>query len=283
MAVDNISFNVNAGEIFGFIGPNGAGKTTTIKLILGLLRPTSGQINLMGQSPNNPSSRRDIGFLPEYPYFYDHLTGQELLSYYGTLAGIQRSLIPARVKEAVNRVKLDPKWLNVKLRTYSKGMTQRLGLAQAIMSHPKLLILDEPMSGLDPMGRRDVRLLIESLNQEGVTIFYSSHVLSDVEAICHRVAIIIQAKVRKLGTISDILKGENTQYAVTLEQPVGGHLLPEHITGTFDGKVFVCSHNADKGRFINWASQEHYAIKTVQEQKQSLEQVLAKEVNQPHL
>jgi ABC-2 type transport system ATP-binding protein len=204
-AVKSITLDVPEGSLYGFIGPNGAGKTTTIKTLMGLLRPTSGSVRLMGKDPQDPSSRASVGFQPEQPYFYDYLTGMELLMFYGRLSGLRGQELSKRIDEACALCKVESSWLARRLRTYSKGMSQRLGLAQSVLHKPKLLVLDEPMSGLDPMGRRDVRLAMLELHQGGTTIFYSSHVLSDVEEICTHAAMVVRGTLRVSGTLSDIL------------------------------------------------------------------------------
>jgi ABC-2 type transport system ATP-binding protein len=201
-----ISLEVKKGEVFGFIGPNGAGKSTTIKVLTGLLRKDSGEVLILGKSPNDTKSRVNLGYLPEQPYFYDSLSGHELLKFYGGLSGLKGKLLEERIQWALKLVNADADWIHRHLRTYSKGMQQRVGLAQAILHKPELLILDEPMSGLDPLGRRDVREAILSLNKEGSTVFYSSHILSDVEAISNRVAMIIDGKISHTGTIEEITK-----------------------------------------------------------------------------
>jgi len=201
-----ISLEVKKGEIFGFIGPNGAGKSTTIKVLTGLLRKDSGDVLILGKDPNESKNRANLGYLPEQPYFYDSLSGYELLKFYGGLSGLKGKLLEERIHWALKLVNADADWIYRRLRTYSKGMQQRVGLAQAILHKPELLILDEPMSGLDPLGRRDVREAILTLNREGSTVFYSSHILSDVEAISNRVAMIIDGKIVHTGTIDEIGK-----------------------------------------------------------------------------
>jgi ABC-2 type transport system ATP-binding protein len=204
-AVRAIDLEVPEGALYGFIGPNGAGKTTTIKSLMGLLRPTAGTVRIMGRNPLDPESRREVGFQPEQPYFYDHLTGLELLRYYGHLAGVSGRELSSRIDEACALCKVEGSWLGRRLRTYSKGMSQRLGLAQSILARPRLLVLDEPMSGLDPMGRRDVRLAMLELHKRGTTIFYSSHVLSDVEEVCTHAAMVVSGTLRVAGTLDQIL------------------------------------------------------------------------------
>lgn len=204
-AVKSVTLDVPEGALYGFIGPNGAGKTTTIKTLMGLLRPTSGTVALMGKDPLDPASRAQVGFQPEQPYFYDYLTGRELLMFYGRLSGMRGRELSNRIDEACALCKVEISWLSRRLRTYSKGMSQRLGLAQSILHQPRLLILDEPMSGLDPMGRRDVRLAMLELHKAGTTIFYSSHVLSDVEEVCTHAAMVVRGTLRVSGTLTDIL------------------------------------------------------------------------------
>ncbi len=194
---------VEEGEIFGFLGPNGAGKTTTLKLLMGLIFPTSGSARILGKDWSDPAVKAQVGFLPEQPYFYDYLTARELLEYYGQLSGVPAKKLGARVEAILGRVGL-PDVGGVQLRKFSKGMLQRVGIAQAILHDPKLVFLDEPMSGLDPMGRREVRELIQQLRQEGKTVFFSTHILSDAEALCDRVAIIHQGEVRGVGAVANL-------------------------------------------------------------------------------
>lgn len=205
-AVRGIDLTVPQGAVYGFIGPNGAGKTTTIKSLVGLLRPTSGTVRVWGGNPFDPVVRRRIGFMPEQPYFYDHLSGLELLEYFGHLSGLTGAALKDAIERACDLCRISD-WRLRRLRTYSKGMGQRLGLAQAILHRPELLILDEPMSGLDPIGRRDVRHILKSLHGEGTTIFYSSHVLSDVEELCTHAAMIVSGTVRREGDLEQILSG----------------------------------------------------------------------------
>ena len=198
-----LHLTVEDGEIFGFLGPNGAGKTTTLKLLMGLVFPSAGSARILGMEFNDPRVKAQIGFLPEQPYFYDYLTARELLSYYAQLSGVAPGDRPRRVSEMLDRVGLRDAG-GVQLRKFSKGMLQRVGIAQAILHDPKIVFLDEPMSGLDPMGRREVRDLMEQLKQEGKTMFFSTHILSDAEALCDRVAIIHQGELRGTGAIADL-------------------------------------------------------------------------------
>jgi ABC-2 type transport system ATP-binding protein len=202
-ALHPLHLKVEDGEIFGFLGPNGAGKTTTLKLLMGLVFPTAGSARLLGKEWTDPEVKAQIGFLPEQPYFYDHLTAHELLNYYAQLSGVPAKERSRRVAATLERVGLR-NVQGVQLRKFSKGMLQRVGIAQAILHEPKLVFFDEPMSGLDPMGRREVRDLIEQLKHEGKTVFFSTHILSDAEALCDRVAIIHQGEVRTIGAVADL-------------------------------------------------------------------------------
>jgi ABC-2 type transport system ATP-binding protein len=202
-ALRPLHLTVEEGEIFGFLGPNGAGKTTTLKILMGLVFPTSGSARILGHDWTDPAIKAQIGFLPEQPYFYDHLTAHELLNYYGQLSGVPAHGRQSRIESTLQRVGLhDIKRLQ--LRKLSKGMLQRVGIAQAILHDPKLVFLDEPMSGLDPLGRREVRDLIEQLKQEGKTVFFSTHILSDAEALCDRVAILHQGELRGVGAVETL-------------------------------------------------------------------------------
>ena len=202
-ALHPLQLTVEDGEIFGFLGPNGAGKTTTIKLLMGLVFPSAGSARILGREWTDPSVKAQIGFLPEQPYFYDYLTAHELLEYYGQLSGVPAKQRKQRVEQVLDKVGLRDVQ-GVQLRKFSKGMLQRVGIGQAILHDPKLVFFDEPMSGLDPMGRREVRDLMEQLKHEGKTVFFSTHILSDAEALCDRVAIIHKGELRGVGAIEDL-------------------------------------------------------------------------------
>jgi ABC-2 type transport system ATP-binding protein len=203
-ALHPLHLQVEEGEIFGFLGPNGAGKTTTHKMLMGLVFPTSGSARILGMEINDPRMKAQIGFLPEQPYFYDYLTARELLEYYGQLSGVPAKDRSRRVREILARVGLTDS-AAVQLRKFSKGMLQRVGIAQAILHDPRVVFFDEPMSGLDPMGRREVRDLMVQLKREGKTVFFSTHILSDAEALCDRVAIMNLGQLRGVGAVSDLL------------------------------------------------------------------------------
>ena len=204
-ALDGLNLEVYRGEIFGFLGPNGAGKSTTIKLLMHLLHPTSGDARILGEPVSKVSMHRKIGYLPENPYFYDYLTPAELLTYAGRLFGMRGAPLAKKVESLLESVGLSHA-RNLQLRKFSKGMIQRIGIAQAIINDPEVVFLDEPMSGLDPLGRMEVRRIITSLKSRGVTVFFSSHILPDVEALCDRIAILNRGKLQEMGTLDQILK-----------------------------------------------------------------------------
>jgi ABC-2 type transport system ATP-binding protein len=203
-ALDRLSLEVEAGEVFGFLGPNGAGKTTTLKLLTQLVYPTSGRAEIFGRPVGELAVKRRLGYLPENPYFYDYLTAEELLSYFAGLFGYSPAERRARASRLLDEVGIGRE-RRLQLRKFSKGMLQRVGIAQAIIHDPELVIFDEPMSGLDPLGRRDVRALILRLRDRGCTVFFSSHVLSDAESLCSRVAILAKGRLMKSGRLSDML------------------------------------------------------------------------------
>ena len=203
-ALSGLDLAVEPGEIFGFVGPNGAGKTTTIKIFAGLQRATAGEARIFGVSCNDPRSRRRLGFLPERPYFYQHLSAREALRFYGELCELETAVNRRRSEELLERVDL-VRFADVPLRKYSKGMLQRVGLCQALLHDPELVILDEPMSGLDPMGRALVAQLIREEQERGRTVFFSSHILHDVQTLCDRVAVLVGGELRAMGPISELL------------------------------------------------------------------------------
>jgi ABC-2 type transport system ATP-binding protein len=203
-ALDGVSLTVQQGEVFGFLGGNGAGKTTTIKILMRLMYPTSGAARLLGVDVDEVAMHARIGYLPEQPYFYDYLTARELVEYCGELFGLRRAQRRARAAEVLERVHLDRGVWDRQLRKFSKGMLQRVGLAQALINEPELVVLDEPMSGLDPIGRRQVRDLIGDLRTRGTTVFFSSHIVADIEVLCDRVAILRGGRVAHLGRLDDL-------------------------------------------------------------------------------
>ena len=212
-ALDSLSLEVYRSEIFGFLGPNGAGKTTTLKLLMRLIFPTAGSAHILGHTIDDVATRSRIGYLPENPYFYDYLTGRELLLYTSDLFGMPKSKARAKADQLLELVGLGGDRADRQLRKYSKGMLQRIGIAQALVNDPEIVFMDEPMSGLDPIGRREVRDLMLGLRNQNKTIFFSSHILSDVEALCDRAAILSRGKLVRLGTVEE-LTGEGSAMEV---------------------------------------------------------------------
>ena len=226
-AVDDVTFELEAGQAFGLLGPNGAGKTSVVKMIAGLIRPDSGSISLFGSNPGNPAARAELGFAPEDPDFPKFLRAPEVLDYFASLLGLDDAERKRRIPETLEFAGLEAERRQV--RQFSKGMKQRLGIAQAILGRPKLLILDEPTADLDPMGRRDVRALIERLKQSGVAILLNSHLLSEVERVCDNVAILARGRVLKEGTMSEVVpEGSNLEEVfvqlVEANQPQRDHM-----------------------------------------------------------
>ncbi|HZT44132.1 MAG TPA: ABC transporter ATP-binding protein [Chthonomonadaceae bacterium] len=222
VAVNNLNLEVQEGEIFGFLGRNGAGKTTTIKMLLGLIFPTAGDATILGKPMGDNNVKKELAYLPEETYFYDSMTGWDLLDFYARLFRIPEPERRRRVKLALEKVRLQPEAWKRSIRGYSKGMRQRTGIAQALINDPKLLFLDEPTSGLDPIAHAELRDIVASLRHEGKTVFLSSHQLADVELICTRVAIIHRGKLLKTGTLKELLAGEHTEIVVRGESLTNG-------------------------------------------------------------
>ena len=221
-AVDGLSLEVRRGEVFGFLGPNGAGKTTTLKILMGLIYPTSGAAWIFGRSVGDALAKAKVGFLPESPYFYDYLTGREFLKFYGHLFGLWGKILDTRIDELLELVGMAHA-RDLQLRKFSKGMLQRVGIAQALINDPELVVLDEPMSGLDPVGRKEVRDLILRLKESGKTIVFSSHILHDAELLCDRVAMILKGRLVASGHVSELID-QGTTHSVEL---VIDHLSPD--------------------------------------------------------
>jgi ABC-2 type transport system ATP-binding protein len=225
--LSELSLNVGEGEVFGYLGPNGAGKTTTLKLLMDLLRPTSGEVRILGRPAGDVRTKRQVGFLPEQANFYEYLTGREILSFYGQLLGLDRPTRRERVERLARQLRIESA-LDLPLRKYSKGMLQRVGLAQALLNDPKVVLLDEPMSGLDPIGRREVRDLLLRLKSEGRTVFFSSHIIPDVEVVCDRVGILVGGRLVAQGPIDEILGVRIASIEVTASQ------VPPEVMGALD-------------------------------------------------
>jgi ABC-2 type transport system ATP-binding protein len=220
-ALHGVDLEIEEGEVFGFLGPNGAGKTTTIRILLGLICPTAGSGHVLGRAFGSVESRRALGFLPDSPNFYQYLTARELLEFAGKLHGIHAPERGRRIEETLDRVGLAGPARPRRLRTYSRGMLQRVGIAQAILHRPRLVILDEPMNGLDPIGRAEFRDLVLSLKNDGVTVFLSSHVLADIETTADRVAILDRGRIVRAGSLREILAGDGRTIELSFELAQG--------------------------------------------------------------
>jgi ABC-2 type transport system ATP-binding protein len=274
----DLGFAVEAGEIFGFIGNNGAGKTTTIKLSLGLIFPDGGSVRLFGRPPGERRARERVGFLPENPYLYDYLTGAEFLDFHARLFGLDAAARRRRVGELLDRVGLGNRG-GRQLRHYSKGMLQRIGLAQALINDPDLVMLDEPMSGLDPIGRREVRDLILELKARGRTVFFSTHILSDTEMICDRVGLLVRGRLKALGRVEELLQAEPGVWEVTLRG------LPEHglpcgkLVSRREERILVrVESQADLQRLIAAVQRQGGSLLSVTPARRSLEDLMVEEV-----
>ncbi|MEE9119959.1 MAG: ABC transporter ATP-binding protein [Syntrophobacteria bacterium] len=274
LALDNLSLTVNEGEIFGFLGPNGAGKSTTIKLLCDLIRPTSGRAAILEQDVRRPEARRRMGYLPENPSYYAFLTGWELLGFHGTIHGMPRSLIQEHGKRLLEMLELADA-ANRPLRTYSKGMVQRLGIAAALIHDPLVLIFDEPMSGLDPVGRKLVADLMLAMRDRGRVIFFSTHILHDVEVICDRIGIINKGELQFCGTLPDMISGSFSSYEVLLRR-----VLPEQVEAlaqkghnpvSFEDKVKVDIEKGDLAAFMASFMQENVELILIEPKRLNLE------------
>jgi ABC-2 type transport system ATP-binding protein len=234
-AVKSLSLTINTGETFGFLGPNGAGKTTTLKMLMGIIFPTSGSARILGRDCLDPHVKQKIGFLPEQPYFYDYLSAPELLDYYAQLSGVPKTQRAERIGKLLERVGLSDVG-KLQLRKFSKGMLQRVGIAQAIVHDPEVVFLDEPMSGLDPLGRHEVRELIQGLKDQGKTIFFSTHILSDAEALCDRVAVVHRGELRGVSVVNELrsrvtAKTEVIWQGASMLATVSKSVIDPHVTG----------------------------------------------------
>jgi ABC-2 type transport system ATP-binding protein len=262
-AVEDLSLEVRRGEIFGFLGPNGAGKTTTIKMLMGLIFPTSGSGHVLGKPIGNIEAKRKLGFLPETPYFYDYLTPEEFLDLAGALGDVPKAERKKRADALIERVGLGHARGRA-LRKFSKGMLQRVGIAQALIHEPELVVLDEPMTGLDPIGRKEMRDLILELRKEGKTIFFSTHILSDVELICDRVGIVVNGKIRDVGKLSELLSPKLLATEVVLKNGAGE-------------KVHSLAGDADVDSFVKDALARGEHLVSVTPRRESLEDLFVRE------
>ncbi len=281
-ALDKLSLTVEQGEIFGFLGANGAGKTTTLKLLMRLTFPTEGNARILGADIDDVSMHQHIGYLPENPYFFDYLTAREFLEYCAELFGYPAAVRRQRAADLLQRVQLDEKRWNTQLRKFSKGMLQRVGLAQALINDPEVVFLDEPMSGLDPIGRREVRDLISSLQSGGKTVFMCSHILSDIEVLCDRVAILKKGKLAHSGRLNDLrsLTGKANNVEIIVSGTNGQSLsneLSDHdqflISETADGVRVEVPEEKDVDAVIAAIRKSNGKLVSVQAVKQSLEEL----------
>jgi ABC-2 type transport system ATP-binding protein len=275
--LENLDLDVRRGEVLGYLGPNGAGKTTTLKLLTGLLKPTHGRAWLNGIPIEHTQSRRGLGFLPEQPYFYDYLNGVEYLELAAGLSGLPGGEAHRRARHWLSRVGLSdrPRLL---LRKYSKGMLQRLGLAAALIHDPDLLILDEPMSGLDPFGRRDVRELILEQHQRGATVLFSSHILPDVEMLCDRVAIVFEGRLLKVASVTELMSGGPDRVLIrctgspVLEVPPPWRELIERRERGEESE-FILSDGGPLNEVLEWLLRSGATVRAVTPQRASLEEL----------
>jgi len=278
-ALDGASFELGRGEVFGLLGPNGAGKSTTFKCLIGLVTPDRGRVEILGDPPG-PQANRRLGFLPEQPMFYEYLSARELLDWVGRLHGLDRVERERRARELLERVGLQGAE-DQRLRGYSKGMLQRVGLAQALIGRPEILILDEPMSGLDPLGRHFVRDLILELRRAGTTVLFSSHVLSDAEQLCDRVAILIRGRVRREGTMRELAPQGGRGYELSLAGPEAQRRAAElgPVVQVAAGEVQI--HAADEAavaRALARALELGLAVRAIAPRRRSLEEAFLDEI-----
>jgi len=289
-ALGGLSLTVEQGEIFGFLGANGAGKTTTLKLLMRLIFPTSGSARILGHDISDVSMHSQIGYLPENPYFYDYLTATEFLNFCGELCGIPRNVCEQRGRDLLTRVGLEETKWKTQLRKFSKGMLQRVGLAQALINDPKIVFLDEPMSGLDPIGRREVRDLIASLRDDGKTVFMCSHILSDIEVLCDRVAILKGGRLAQVGALDDLRR--NVTGRNVIEVIVGGSdgnalrsYLPDEdrykLNSTPAGLRIEVADEKDVDQVIAALRKSGGTLISVQPVRQSLEELFLEEPRPP--
>jgi len=277
-ALDGLTLEVRSGQIFGFLGGNGAGKTTTIKILMGLLHPTTGEAKILGQDISEIDVHRRLGYCPENPYFYDYLTPLELLNYFGEIFGLNSQKRKERSTDLLNAVGLQKSDWNKHLRKFSKGMLQRVGLAQSLLNDPEIIFLDEPMSGLDPIGRREIRELIAGLRTHGKTVFMSTHILSDIESLCDEVAILSRGKLTATGNLQDLLTNNSDRqgFEVTIAN-IGDSALRSIVSGSFNvneqasGAIVTCADEGEVEAVISAARSAGGKLISVQQVKQSLE------------
>jgi ABC-2 type transport system ATP-binding protein len=287
-ALDDLSLDVPAGQIFGFLGGNGAGKTTTIKILMGLLFPTSGTAEIFGRGITETDVHAQIGYCPENPYFYDYLTPLELMNYFGSIFGLNANLIKGRTGELLTAVGLSENDWKKQLRKFSKGMLQRVGLAQSLINDPGIVFLDEPMSGLDPIGRREIRELIAGLRDQGKTVFMSTHILSDIEALCDEVAILKRGKLAAKGHLQQLLAQEgassnNFEIIVTNVDSTALQRSLGNVDGLeFDqrpsGSMIRCQNESDIDVVLSAVRANAGNLVSIQQVRQSLEDLFTRDI-----
>lgn len=285
-ALDDLSLSVEGGHIFGFLGGNGAGKTTTIKLLMRLIFPTKGKAKILGKDISDLKMRSKIGYCPENPYFYDYLTASELMNYFGELFGLNSIERKKKTEELLTKVGLNTNDWNRQLRKFSKGMLQRVGIAQSLINDPEIVFFDEPMSGLDPIGRREIRELIAELNGKGVTVFMSSHILSDIEALCDEVAILKKGKLIATGDLNELLtqSGETQQFEINLKGVSAQNMKSDintiagaSISAKPNGANVYVFAEEDVNKILQLVRERGGNLVSVQPVKQSLEEFFVKE------
>jgi ABC-2 type transport system ATP-binding protein len=281
-AVREASFAVQRGEIFGYLGPNGSGKTTTLKMLMGLVFPTHGHAEVLGRPVPNREAKRKLGYLPESPYFYEYLAPEEFLDLVGALCDVPRNVRRERAAKLITRVGLDPA-RGRPLRKFSKGMLQRIGIAQALMGDPELVVLDEPMTGLDPLGRKEIRDLMLELKREGRTVVYSTHILPDVEMTCDRVAMIFAGRIRSVGPLAELLTARLLSTEICLR--AGPAPLPELPAGATtrqspDGLLVALPEGADVDAFLKAALGNGASILSVTPRRESLEDLFVRQASE---
>jgi ABC-2 type transport system ATP-binding protein len=281
-ALNNFTFSVTEGEIFGLLGPNGAGKTTLIKILLAITFPTSGSAKIFGKDARDSSWKKQVGYLPENHKFPNYLTGEQVLGYYGELSGMKNgTAMKGRIDEMLHLMNLT-EWRKTKIKKYSKGMMQKLGLAQAMLSEPKLIFLDEPTDGVDPIGRKEIRDILIQLKEKGVTIFLNSHLLSEVEMICDRVAILNKGDLIKEGSVHDLTKAENVFMIHTLD-PIAAEVKQKIMAvdsnaGIGDTEIHTETNTEVLNKLIDLLRSNKISIKTINQKTSTLEELFIKEI-----
>ncbi len=275
-ALIDLDLEVQQGEIFGLLGPNGAGKTTAIKILMGLIYPTKGRAWILDKSLDNIDMKMKMGYLPENPYFYDYLKGWEFLDFYGQLYGLGRVERRKKITELLKLVNIEYA-ANRPLKGYSKGMLQRIGLAQSLLNDPTVVILDEPLTGLDPFGRKELRDIILSLKEKGVTVFFSSHILTDVETICDRVGILYKGKLKAIGKLGELLSAKTNEWEITVQGLSESKLddLKSNIKKVIihDEELFIVVDNQEMlSTVLNRINQENAKIVSLVPRKETLEE-----------